>query len=143
MTRSHAALLLFTLVAACFGQSGTSAITGSVKDGSGAAIPGTRIAVTNENTGAAQNIVSNETGAFRAGSRVPGTYRVEAEAEGFQKVLRRPIVLEVGQTVALDLALELGKASETVIVTEAAPITESQTSTVGQVVNRQMLEGLP
>lgn len=142
MRTCKSAILLLAGLAG-FGQSGTSTITGTVKDASGAAIPAARVTVTNENTGVAQNIGSNEAGAYRAGSLVPGTYKIEAEAEGFQTFLRRPVTLEVGQVIALDLTLELGKASETLVVTEAAPITESQTSTVGQVVNRQMLEGLP
>jgi hypothetical protein len=68
---------------------------------------------------------------------------VEVEAAGFQKLVRRPVTVEVGQVIALDLAVELGKASETITVTESGPLTESQTSNVGQVVNRQMLAGLP
>src|SRR5215831_11654174 len=101
------AFLIVALTVSAFGQSGTSAISGSVKDASGSAIPGAQVAVTNEKTGAAQSIITNETGIFRAGSLVPGTYKVEAEAEGFQKALRRPIELEVGQVIALDLTLDL------------------------------------
>jgi hypothetical protein len=124
-------------------QSGTSTITGTVKDATGAAVPAVRVKVVNEQSGALQSTLTNETGIFRVGSLMPGSYRIEAEAEGFQRLVRRPVTVEVGQVLALDLALELGKASETVNVTEAAPLTESQTSNVGQVVNREMLTGLP
>ena len=74
---------------------------------------------------------------------MPGPYLIEVEADGFQKVVRGPLTLEEAQVIALDFELPLGKASETVSVTEAGPLIESQTSNVGQVVSRQMLAGLP
>jgi Carboxypeptidase regulatory-like domain/TonB-dependent Receptor Plug Domain len=124
-------------------QSGSSVISGSVKDPGGASIPNARIKISNEQTGALIDSQTNDTGLYRAGSLVPGIYRIEVEADGFQKLVRRPVTLEVGQVIGLDLTLELGKASETITVTEAAPLTESQSSTVSQMVNRQMLDGLP
>ena len=133
-------LLLATLAMA---QSGTSTVSGTVKDATGSAITGAKVRVSNEQSGAAQDLVTNEAGIFRAGSLVPGSYRIEAEAEGFQKVIRGPVAVEVGQVVAVDLTLPLGKNTETVNVTEAAPLVESQTSNVGQVVNRQLLTALP
>jgi hypothetical protein len=128
---------------AAFAQSGTSTLSGTVKDATGSAVPHARITVVNEQTGSRQSLLSSETGAFRVGSLVPGPYRAEVEAPGFQKLMRGPVVLEVDQVMALDLTLEVGNASQTVTVTEAAPITDSQTSSIGQVVNRQMLEGMP
>jgi hypothetical protein len=133
--------VIFSALAAA--QSGTSTISGTIKDATGSVIPGAKVKVVNEQTGAQQSTLTNETGLFRAGSLLPGSYRVEVESDGFQKMIRGPVTVEVGQVVALDLALELGKASETVTVTESQPLTESQTSNVGQVVNRQMLSGLP
>src|SRR5689334_12705185 len=108
-------------------QSGASTISGTVNDATGSAVPAAHVTITNEQTGISQALLTNESGLFRAGSLVPGAYRIEVEAQGFQKLLRKPINLEVGQVIALDLPLELGAASETVTVTEAAPITESQT----------------
>jgi hypothetical protein len=140
---NHNLLILLILPALAMAQSGTSTIAGTVKDGTGSFIPTARVRVANEQTGSAQSILTNETGAFRANSLLPGPYRIEVEAEGFQKLVRGPVSLEVGQVLALDLTLDLGKSTETVTVTEAAPITESQTSNVGQVVDRQMLAGLP
>jgi Carboxypeptidase regulatory-like domain/TonB-dependent Receptor Plug Domain/TonB dependent receptor len=136
-------ILSALLVLQATAQGGSSTISGTIKDATGSVVPGARVRVTNDQTGAAQSTITNDTGVFRAGSLAPGSYRVEVEAEGFQKLLRGPLTVEVGQVIALDLGLELGKSSETVTVTEAAPITESQTSNVGQVVNRQMLEALP
>ena len=137
-------LILCGLVAAlAMAQSGSSTIGGTIKDATGSVIPRAKVRVINQLTGAQQASLTNEAGGYRAVSLVPGPYRVEVEADGFQKLVRGPVNLEVGQVMALDLTVELGKATETVTVTEAAPITESQTSNVGQVVDRQMLAALP
>src|SRR5215471_9593369 len=145
MPISNARLLIvsmvFPILAAA--QSGTSTISGAVKDATGATIPSAKVKVVNGDMGVVQDTLTNEEGIFRVGSLVPGDYRVEVEADGFQKLVRGPLALEMGQVVSLDLALQLGKVSETVNVSEAAPLTESQTSDIGQVVNRQMLSGLP
>src|SRR5262249_39928144 len=93
-------------------QSGTSGISGTVKDPGGSLVPDARVRVIHEQSGSAQATATNETGIFRAGSLVPGPYRVEVEATGFQKLVRGPVTLEVGQSIALDLTVELGKASE-------------------------------
>ncbi len=124
-------------------QSGSSTITGTVKDATGLVLPGARISVSNTESGAQLAITSNEVGIYRAGSLVPGAYRLQVEAEGFQKLVRGPVTVEVGQVVAVELTLELGKATETVTVTESAPLTETQSSNFGQIVSRQMVAGLP
>ncbi|HEY1340311.1 MAG TPA: carboxypeptidase regulatory-like domain-containing protein [Bryobacteraceae bacterium] len=139
----RAGVVLFLWVSSLAAQTGTGALTGRILDPSGAAIPAAKLTITNEIPGTSQITLSNETGAFRVGSLGAGSYRIEVEAEGFQKLIRRPIALEVDQVIALDLELPLGPSRETVSVTESAPLVESQTSNVGQTVNRQMLAGLP
>ena len=74
---------------------------------------------------------------------MPGSYRVEADAVGFDHLTRGPLTLQVSQTLALDLTLQVGQQNATVNVVEAAPLTESQSSNIAQAVNRQMLAGLP
>src|SRR5436190_367724 len=135
--------LLFPIVLLIQAQVGSSVLTGRIADPSGASIPGARVKVVNEPTGIEQLTAANETGVYRAASLAPGAYRVEVEADGFQKLVRGPVTVEVGQVLALDLELQLGQAAGMVSVTEAAPLIDSQTSSVGQVVNRQMLAGLP
>src|SRR3954470_18694217 len=135
-----AAVILPTHVMA---QSGSSSISGTVEDATGSAILGAKVKVINEQTGHTQDTATNEARLYRAGSLLPGPYRLEVNADGFQRLVRGPITLEVGQVIALDLVLTLGKATQTVNVTEAAPLVESQSSNIGQLVNRQMLAALP
>jgi hypothetical protein len=101
------------------------------------------VRVTNEENGSSSSQRTNDAGLFRAGSLLPGIYRVEVEASGFDKLSRRPVTVEVGQTVGLEFALQVGQAAETVNVEEASPLVESQSSNIGQTVTRQMLSGLP
>jgi Carboxypeptidase regulatory-like domain/TonB-dependent Receptor Plug Domain/TonB dependent receptor len=123
-------------------QSGTSTIAGIVKDASGGTIPGASVTVTNKDTGIAVDTVTNEEGIYRAAALVPGTYVVEATLSGFDPA-RRQIVLQVDQTLAIDFTLEVGKQSEAVDVVAAAPLLESQSSNVAQIVTREMLAALP
>jgi carboxypeptidase family protein/TonB-dependent receptor-like protein len=124
-------------------QSGSGVITGIVKDASGGALPGAFIKVVNEQTTVSVETVTNEQGAYRVGTLVPGTYRVEVELSGFSPTVRRPITLQVEQAVAIDLTLDVGKQSESVTVVASAPLVESQSSTIAQVVTREMLAALP
>ena len=135
-----AALLTFPSL---YAQSGNSTISGTVKDASDAAIPAARILIDNVDTGVRQQTASNETGIYRISALVPGSYRLEVDAAGFDHLSRGPIVVQVSQSVALDLVLQVGQQSTAVTVEEAAPLTESQSSNIGQAVNRQMLAGLP
>ncbi len=126
-----------------FAQSGSSAISGFLKDISGSPVADATIVVTELQSGVRSRAVTNREGLFRANSLTPGTYRLEADAPGFDRLTREPLTVEIGQTVAVDLTLTIGRQSETVVVSEAAPAIASQSSDVGQLVNRQMLAGLP
>src|SRR5687767_3161868 len=137
------ALIFILLPVVILAQSGNSAISGTVKDGSGAPIPGAIVKLTNLDTGIAADTTSNESGIYRFGSLVPGTYRLEADSQGFEHLIRSSVVLQVGQTLAVDLSLTVGVQTETVTVNEAAPLTDSLTSKIAQTVTKEMLGGLP
>jgi hypothetical protein len=141
----HSILTVFLVLASLglFAQSSSSVISGNIKDLAGAVIPGAQVRVINEATGAVVEALSNEQGLYRASSLAPGSYRVEVTMEGFDRLVRGPVVAEVGQVLALDLTLQVGKNSQTVTVTEAAPLVESQSSNVSQLVSQKMLVGLP
>src|SRR5215467_14658027 len=135
------ALVLFA--AQLYAQSGNSAISGAVKDASDAVIPNAKIQIVNIDTGVKQETTSNEAGLYRVGALVPGTYRIETDAAGFDHLARGPITLQVSQSLGVDLVLQVGQQSAQVTVEDTAPVTESQSSNIAQAVNRQMLAGLP
>ena len=141
---SLALLAAFLLPGAVLAQSGTSTIAGAVTDSTAGALPGVAVRIVNEDTGVAVETFTNEEGLYRVTALVPGTYRVETMLDGFDPVVRRPITLQVSQTLAIDIMLAVAGQSETVNVSAAAPpLVESLTSTVAQVVTRQMLDALP
>jgi hypothetical protein len=124
-------------------QTGSSTITGTVSDSSSGALPGVDITLSNIETGAKLQGISNETGIYRFGSLPPGNYRLEAALPGFGPLSRGPLTLQVSQTLAIDLIMQVGAVNETVEVTEAAPLVASQSSDIGQAVTREMLVALP
>jgi len=134
-------VILIPIAAAA--QTGTSTIAGLVKDVTGAAIQGALARVINEQTGIAVETVTNDEGAYRAAALVPGTYRVEIVARQFELAVRRPVVLEVSQQIAVDFTLGIGNQSELVDVVASMPLVESQSSTITQTVTREMLAALP
>src|ERR1041384_4381855 len=119
-------LLVFSLFLAVFlsAQSGTSGISGLVKDPTGSVVAGANIKITNEENGTSTTQQTNDAGLFRAGSLLPGAYRIDVETPGFDKLTRRPVTVEVGQTISLDLILQVGKAAESLVVEEAAPLVD-------------------
>src|SRR5438270_4527249 len=92
--------LIFIVISAMvlFAQSG-SALSGRIQDPAGGVIPGAKIKIVNELTGIVTKLESNDAGAYHAASLPPGAYRIEVEHDGFDKLARRAVTLEVGQTV--------------------------------------------
>jgi len=138
------AVLTVLLPAAALAQTGSGTISGVVKDATGGALPGASVKVVNEDTGVSVETVTNEEGVYRVPALVPGTYRMETSLDGFTAAVRRPITLAVSQTLAIDITLSVAGQAETVNVSaEAPPLVESLTSTVTQIVTREMLDALP
>ena len=134
-------ILLALATATCFAQSFTGTISGTVQDSSGAMIPGTGIAVINVNTNERRAQQSNADGSYLFALIPPGTYRIEAESAGFKKMIRPNVVVEVNQSLRIDIALEIGTASESVQVTAETPLLQPNSSALGQVVdNRKIVE---
>ena len=110
-----AALVVALLPAASFAQTDSGAVTGIVRDSSGAAIPGATVLVVNEETSASVEATSDEQGSYRA-VLAPGRYRLEASLDGFETAVRR-IVVGTGETPAIDVTLAPARITEGVVVT--------------------------
>ncbi|MEO7142340.1 MAG: carboxypeptidase-like regulatory domain-containing protein, partial [Bryobacteraceae bacterium] len=140
MFRKLCAVLPF-LCACAFAQ--TATIQGSVSDPSNAAIAGVNIRVTNVSTGVVTNVETNQSGLYSAPLLPPGSYSVEAEKPGFARAARTGLQLDVSQTARVDFALKIGAVTESVQVSAAALAVDSETSTVGQVINTKQILDLP
>ncbi len=112
--RIAATLFVALLPGAALAQTGT--ITGLVRDSSGAAVPGATVRVVAETTRTSVEAVTNEQGSYRAEGLTAGPYRLETALDGFETAVRR-LVLDAGQTSALDVTLTPSRVTEGVIVT--------------------------
>ncbi len=136
--------LLISLLAICMplaGQSFTGTVSGTVKDISGAVIPGARLSITNAGTNEQRTQESKEDGSFVFALVPPGQYRLETSRDGFKLSVRPRLDVEVQQSIVLAIALEVGETSESVQVTSETPLLQPTTSSLGQVVdNRKIVE---
>ena len=130
-------------VGLAFGQVGSGSITGVVKDATDAPIAGAIVRVVNADSGASVSAQTNETGAYRVNALLPGPYRIEAEAQGFDKLVRNNIVLTTAQVLAVDLLLQVGQQNQTVTIEANAELMETQTSSVSQAVGHRYIDTLP
>src|SRR6266852_1208557 len=139
------ALLVFALAIlvplAALGQSSTGAISGTVTDANGGAMPGVTVTATNIATHAIRTVVSNGVGHYEVPLLPPGVYKVVAELSGFQPV-SSVMNINVGTDATFDVKLKPG-VTETVTVTASAPMVETTKSEISSVVNEKAIQNLP
>jgi Carboxypeptidase regulatory-like domain len=127
----------------CSAQIATAELSGNVLDSTGAAIPNANVTATNVATSIAHTAVSGKSGEYVITDLPPGDYTLTVEASGFRKLEQTGVSLEVNQQARVDLALQVGQAAETVSVTGHPPLLEAESSSVGTVVNQQLVNQLP
>lgn len=139
--------LLFLLI--CFAaspgvaQTITGAVTGTVTDPSGAVIPNVRVTATNTATNIANTTQSNDAGIYNFPFLPIGDYTVEAEAQGFKKAVLGPFRIEVNQIARVDVRLAIGQVTESVEITDIAPVLQTESTQTGAVLNSSRLTDLP
>src|SRR5882762_8577935 len=124
-------------------QGATAAISGTVLDPTGAAIPGASITVRNVGTAFTRSVISDDQGRYVAPELPIGEYEVQASLAGFQTVVRRGIPLTVGSRPVIDLQLPIGQAEETISVTGDLSQVETTSSSVSTLVNQTQMRELP
>jgi hypothetical protein len=138
------AFSLFLLVpVSMFAQVQTATILGAVKDSTGAVIGGASVTVTNTDTTLSRTVITEADGSYNVPALPPGNYEVKVTKDGFQTSDRKGLVLEVAQNASIDITLEVGSTSQTVTVTEAAPLVDVTSSSVGGTVNEERVADLP
>jgi hypothetical protein len=134
-------LAIFSI--ALFGQAGTGTITGTVTDVSGAAIANAPVDVRNTDTNVPYPTVTTETGAYTVLRLPPGPYTVTITAPGFKKLIRSGVSVDAGQTLPLDLQVEIGSASESVTVSAEGTLLKTETGDVSHNITISQLNDLP
>jgi hypothetical protein len=137
--------LAFTLLLGClaFAQQETATLTGEVKDASGAVVPGAALTITNTATSVSLKSETNEQGLYTVPSLKPGPYSIAVEKPGFRKFVRSGLTLQVAQVARIDVSLQVGDLTNTVEITEAAALLETETSSRGSVIDQKKIVDLP
>lgn len=141
--RSTLALLLPVVFAVSAMAQSTGRISGSVVDPSGSVIKKATVTCTNSQTGLTRQVETNQDGIFVFPNLPIGNYAVSAQAPGFQTQQRQGVSLLTGQSLDLNFALPIGSASQTVEVTEGAPLVQTDSSSVQTSVNQNQMQDLP
>jgi len=121
----------------------TAQISGTVKDQSGAVLPGAEVAVTQTETGITRNVVTDEIGAFEVPNLAIGPYRVEVSLPGFRTFVQTGIVLQVNSNPVINAVLQVGQVTETVEVAANAALVETRSVGVGNVIENERILELP
>ncbi len=138
--------LAVVLCATCItvtAQVASSELSGTVLDSTGAAVANAKVTATNLATNLSREAVSDSGGSYIITLLPPGDYTVSVEAPGFRKLVQSGLSLQINQQARLDLSLQLGQVSETVEVTAQTPLLESESSSLGTVVNEKLVNQLP
>src|SRR5436189_4953771 len=126
-----------------FAQTSTATILGTVRDTSGALVPGVSITVKHTESGLTRTVVSSERGSYNVPLLPVGAYEITTTMPGFKQGVRSGINLVVGQEALVDLTLEVGAPAEQVTVTGEAPLVNTTTASTSGLITEQQVKELP
>jgi hypothetical protein len=149
MTANWKSALFLMLLVACSSTvaraqtAETGALAGNISDPTGAVVAGADIATTNQATGQIRTSVSQGDGRYTLALLPPGTYKISVKKTGFSEEVQKDIHIDVGGTTRLDIVMALGELSQKVTVEASPTMADTESSTLGRVVNEQAVENLP
>ena len=145
MTRTRFVITLFALLLAssAAAQFDTAWVGGTVRDVSGAVVPGAKVTLTNTATGVSVVRTANADGLYEFATVKPGIYIVTAEQSGFAIAVADNVEVQVGARQRVDLQLAVGQLTEKVVVTGISPLVETDSSQRGQVITGAETQALP
>lgn len=136
-------LLPILLFSASLLQAQSAQITGRVSDDSGASVANVRMLVVNTETGVERTATTNSDGYYTVPLLARGNYMVRAQMAGFKETARKNLTLDEGQTLRLDLGLEVGQVTEKIEVSGVTPLLETESPTLSTVITNQKILDLP
>ena len=135
--------ILYLMTPTAIRAQATAQISGTVRDASGAVLPGVQVTATQTDTGIVRMTVTNETGFYVLPSLPVGPYRVEASLPGFRTFAQTGIVLQVGSSSVIEVKMEVGQVAQTVEVQADVATIETRSVGVGTVIETQRVVDLP
>jgi hypothetical protein len=124
-------------------QIGTGSVTGIVTDSTGAVVPDAEVIITNVDTNVSHTTTSTNAGDYAVTGLLPARYSVSVKKSGFRSATISAFALQVDQKARVDVALEVGDATQTVSVESTVPLLEQESSAVGQVIENRRVVELP
>jgi Carboxypeptidase regulatory-like domain/TonB dependent receptor/TonB-dependent Receptor Plug Domain len=121
----------------------TGAITGTISDQSGAAVPNVEVDVTNQSNASTRNVATGADGSYRVSLLPPGSYRIEAKRTGFTSAVRSDVSVLVTEITNLNLQLAIGSNAETVTVSAQPEMIQTDSNALGRVADQKTVENLP
>ncbi len=143
MRRAYWVVLFSLFSVALLAQSDRGTITGTVSDPAGAVVGGAAIEARNTETGVTSPVSASATGNYTIPELPAGTYELTVTAAGFKKYVRKGLVIQAAQTIRVDATLEIGSASESVTVTEEAPLLKTESGELSNTIATQTMDTLP
>jgi hypothetical protein len=140
---SLALMLTLGIQPRLYAQGITGSITGTVSDPSGAAIPGASVTVTQTATNGVHTATTSDVGNFTITQLPPGEYEVKVDKAAFQTYVQKGIVLSIDQVVQVNAQLGLSSTSQTIEVTSAGNVIQTESSSVGSVIDSQSIQNTP
>ena len=136
-------LLMMLLLVPAYGQVATAELSGTVFDPTGAAVPNAQVTAIATATNLSRQATTTANGHYTLTLLPPGDYRIEVEAPGFRKLVQTGTSLQINQQAEVNLTLQVGEVSQTTQVTGQAPLLETESSSLGTVVNQRLTNELP
>src|SRR5690349_21759706 len=136
-------LMALAATARILNAQNTATVLGTVKDPSGAVLPGAEVSARNVETGILRKAETGDRGEYRIPALPVGTYDIETSVNGFQTGVRKGIVLSLGRDAVVDFSLQVGAVSEQVTVTEEAPMITTTTATLSGLVDPKQMTTIP
>src|SRR6202166_4996068 len=124
-------------------QSTNGSISGRVTDPSKAVIADAKVAAINAGTNVRNEGATNDSGEYYLTNLPPGSYRVEIEKTGFQKLIKPDVILHVQDALGIDLEMTPGSSAESITVKGGAPLVATTSSEIRELVNSNQIEDLP
>lgn len=124
-------------------QNNTAVVRGSVNDPGGAKIAGAKVSVSNQETSVSYFADTNESGLYSIPDVPAGVYSMTVESSGFKRYVRPGLIVSTGETLSLDVKLEIGAMSESVTVSARAPLVQSSTSDITQLIDSKSVADIP
>jgi hypothetical protein len=124
-------------------QTTAGSIVGNLTDPTGAVLPNTQVTLTNVLTDDTRLAMTNQSGFYQFVNVPPGSYRISVQKEGFKKLVREPIELQVASTIQIDLAVQIGSENQNVVVTTGTPLIQAETTSLGDVIDQRETNEIP